>query len=432
MELLEKFKRIKRAKRIGDNRVLIDFYEEKWVFDVTKSNSLIFPEILKTNYANYSSPFDVNLEKACNGADIKSIGLLNNDKLLCFVVEKKGKYKAQETKVIFEITGKHTNIVLVDSREKIISALHIIGGNLSSREIKIGQNYTLPPKPNFTFKDDYKNDIKEFLLKEAIKKEGDKLKNFKDVKLNTLGKKIEKLQRELNNLKDPAEFMSSSRQFAKDGETIFININSIKGYEKEITLLDGEGKERVIKLIPEKTPSQVANFYYSKSKREKSKAINLHLEKDALEERLHFFKILKKRVEGAESKDLIEKLLPLKAKGKEKNQNSNVVISSVEGLKVFVGTNERGNIAVLKEAKADDIWFHIKDIPSSHLILRVDKRKVSEDAILEAAKLCVMYSTDKKDKFLVDYTQRRFVRTQEKANVLYATYKTLTVDLLEN
>ena len=93
-----------------------------------------------------------------------------------------------------------------------------------------------------------------------------------------------------------------------------------------------------------------------------------------------------------------------------------------------LGKNEKGNIELLKRAKAKDVWLHLKDIASAHVIISTDKQNLPMSVIESAAKLCVNFSVFEKSSYLVDYTARREVKVQERANVLYYNYKTLRVE----
>ena len=91
----------------------------------------------------------------------------------------------------------------------------------------------------------------------------------------------------------------------------------------------------------------------------------------------------------------------------------------------MLGKNEKGNIELLKEAKKRDIWMHIKDIPSCHVIIRTDKKSVPQSVLDFAGKICVEFSVTKKGTYLVDYTQRHNVSIKDGANVTYVDYKTM-------
>ena len=89
--------------------------------------------------------------------------------------------------------------------------------------------------------------------------------------------------------------------------------------------------------------------------------------------------------------------------------------------------NEKGNEILLKNTKKDDLWFHVRDVPSPHVIIVSNKRSISEDVIEFAAKLCVSFSKLKKGSYWVDYTLRNFVKVQQKAFVNYVNFKSINI-----
>jgi predicted ribosome quality control (RQC) complex YloA/Tae2 family protein len=93
----------------------------------------------------------------------------------------------------------------------------------------------------------------------------------------------------------------------------------------------------------------------------------------------------------------------------------------------MLGKSERGNIELLKTARARDVWLHLQGRPSAHVIIVTDKQNVPMPIIEGAAKICVDFSLFDKGDFLVDYTPRREVKIQEGANVLYNKYKTVQI-----
>ena len=112
-----------------------------------------------------------------------------------------------------------------------------------------------------------------------------------------------------------------------------------------------------------------------------------------------------------------------------KNQQpESIALFWVEGIKISLGKSERGNIELLRNARARDVWLHLKDRPSAHVIISTDKQELPRNILEAAAKLCVDFSVFEKGSYLVDYTPRREVRVQEGANVLYTNFKTLVID----
>jgi len=93
----------------------------------------------------------------------------------------------------------------------------------------------------------------------------------------------------------------------------------------------------------------------------------------------------------------------------------------------MLGRDERENIYLLKHSRASDFWFHLKDRPSSHLIVTNTKKTIPDNIIQKAASIVAKFSTDSDGNYLVDFTQRRNVKIQSKANVLYNPYNTISV-----
>ena len=62
-------------------------------------------------------------------------------------------------------------------------------------------------------------------------------------------------------------------------------------------------------------------------------------------------------------------------------------------------------------------------------VVQNTKKTLPIDVIYKAAELCVKFSTDFSGKYLVDFTQRRNVKVQNGANVLYNPYDTIDVHI---
>ena len=93
----------------------------------------------------------------------------------------------------------------------------------------------------------------------------------------------------------------------------------------------------------------------------------------------------------------------------------------------MVGRNSKENQELLKLAKSNDIWMHVRDLPGSHVIIRTDKQNLPDSLLKSAAKLCVDFTTQNPGNYEVDYTKRKFVKLNEGSNVEYDKYKTISI-----
>ncbi len=106
--------------------------------------------------------------------------------------------------------------------------------------------------------------------------------------------------------------------------------------------------------------------------------------------------------------------------------------TSPGGFKVLVGRNNISNDKLsLKTAKKDDIWFHIKDAPGSHVILSSGGSDVSNEDIVFSAEKAKYYSGKRGDAPAeVDYTSVKNLKKPAGARpgfVIYHVYKSVRV-----
>ena len=57
--------------------------------------------------------------------------------------------------------------------------------------------------------------------------------------------------------------------------------------------------------------------------------------------------------------------------------------------KIGLGKNQKENIKLLQDARANDLWMHVRNIPGSHLIVFCQKNAPKDDVIMELAKMLI-------------------------------------------
>lgn len=97
---------------------------------------------------------------------------------------------------------------------------------------------------------------------------------------------------------------------------------------------------------------------------------------------------------------------------------------TADGLTILVGKNNRQNdLVTFKQAQHNDFWFHTKDIPGSHVILRTGEQEPSLAAIETAANFAAYFSkAGQSTKVPVDYTRRRYVKKPSGAKPGFVIY----------
>ncbi|MEE1238956.1 MAG: NFACT RNA binding domain-containing protein [Acutalibacteraceae bacterium] len=126
----------------------------------------------------------------------------------------------------------------------------------------------------------------------------------------------------------------------------------------------------------------------------------------------------------------------IKQNGTRKRKNSSVPqfkeYTSVEGYKILVGKNNRQNDYLTTALSAkNDLWFHVKNIPGSHVVVMCRGGEVSDATVMKAAALAAENSkASGSSQIPVDYTPIKFVKKPNGAKpgmVIYTTNKTVYV-----
>ena len=432
---LQTFSKIHSISRVDDTIIKIVFLPHKRTqksqalfFDLTKGDSHIF---IRENFKRaklYNAPFDVILNKRFANSHINKVEVLEGNRILRFYTSANVSYKSLVSILQFEFTGRNTNCIILDENEFVLEALRHIDLSVSSRSVKVGE--VLEPLEAREFIEKPSNvgeDVVFFLEQEYERRANLRLLALKNQKLINVAKRIDKLQSKLDALEKEEELLEKADLYNLWGTLVLSNIYKIKDYQKDVHLVDFEGNE-VHVLFPKeaKTPTHGANLLFSESKKLKRKAKSLYIERDNLQSKVDFLRKLQHVIEKSNDETELGIIMPKqKQSKKERNDQRNYEVFFLDGFKIMLGKNEKGNITLLKEAKKSDIWLHIKDIPSSHVIIRTDKQNIPQHVIDFAAKICVEFSVTKKGLYLVDYTQRRNVKVGEGANVTYVDYKTL-------
>ena len=427
---LQNFRKISAIHRVSDTIVKIVFDKnDALYFNMQRSNSTIF---MCEEYARskvYNAPFDVILAKRLNRSNILHVELLNNDKIIRFKTSLASAYKEEITYFQIEFTGKYTNIIILDEHNIVLEALRHVDLFSSFREVRVGQKLLdVPPAP-FVAKEYPLEDVEEFLYGVYEKEQNAKLTNLKKQKINLLSKKLTKLQKLYAKLDSKETLEEEAKRDEHLGNLVLSNVGNIKPYTMELHLQDYDGSCVTVtlnKLYP--TPFLISEMFFTKSKKAKQKAKHLFIEEESLRSKKEHLELFINVVKEAKDIAKIELLFPKKVQNKKVKHNDSIEVFWIEGYKVQLGKNEKGNIELLKNARAKDIWLHMKERPSAHVIITTDKQNLPQNIIMAAAKLCVEFSTTSKDRFLVDYTPRREVTIQNGANVLYNKYKTIEVD----
>ncbi len=268
-----------------------------------------------------------------------------------------------------------------------------------------------------------------------IKQKSKDLVKFVNNSINRISHKIEKLEQDLKNT-------DKREKFRVNGELVQANLHKIKKGDSKITCLNYYTNEEVtISLDDKLSPVKNSERLFKKYKKLKASIphINEQIEK-ALLERKYFYQ-LEQQIDNASLKDieeikdeLIEKKY-LKGKQEKKKRNKKLNYETYHdelGIEIIVGKNNKQNEYVThKLAKHNEVWFHTKDAPGSHVLVR-SPFPLEEITIRTAAQLAAYNSKMKQSSSVaVDYLETRYIKkVPGKINsfVTYKNQKTIYID----
>lgn len=277
----------------------------------------------------------------------------------------------------------------------------------------------------------YQNKIKKQALQS---KKSNLLSIVNDLK-NKLTKKLKIAEEKIESTKDMEDLRI-------EGELLSSNLYRILPYTKEIKLLNYYTNENTtIKLDENLSPSQNVQKIFKKYNKLKNTLNSCTLQKKQLQNELNYIDTLSFEIQmQAEIEDLYEI--------EEELQNQNFIKKQTlkktsikkpylkffyKGFDIFVGKNNiQNDNLTFSVANKKDLWFHVKNAPGSHTILKVNNETVIPTDVLEfAASLAAYYSKLKNSsKVEIDFTEVKNVKKIPGAKpgmVIYENYKTIYI-----
>ena len=425
--------KLRRIQRIGDNLFKMEVNENVFYIDLSRAKSTIFTtsDILVATRL-YQAPFDKSLQKYCNNTILTNAQVDGDNRILRLFLQAQNHYKTSETILQMEFTGRNTNLILLDSRSVVLDALHHITKEQSFREVRISKPLIALPQPQkIPAQHDKKIELFR-VFQENYKELNAKTLQSKIHKSQTLiTQKIKRLNQILHSLENKENLESQSKQESSLGQLIVRNLYlhpHFKGTHLEL--------EGINVSLPKKAQnlSAAAQIFFENAKKLNKRAQNIHLQEQNLSEKIAFYENLLKMIQNVTNLSDLEilnsnlhsdRLQNSKKSSKQKQEVKPYESFFVEGFKVSFGKNESENLALLKDAKSDDVWLHIRDVPSSHCIIHCGKAKISDIILYKVAEILVGLRQDSYAHYTIDYTRRKFVKLIQGANVIYGKEQTL-------
>ena len=266
-----------------------------------------------------------------------------------------------------------------------------------------------------------------------VQQKKDHLKKVIDKEMLKLEKRFDLNQKKIKDFEDGEKYRIM-------GDLLTANLYQIKQGKEALVqnYYSPEQEEIIIKMEENLTPNQNAQKYYKKYNKAKSGADYAKIQMDHISEEMSYLDSILTSIDSAQDlktldeiqkemveEDYLKKDLKEK-KGKKKDKEVVLDKSEFMGFDIYVGHNNKQNdYLTMKFASSSDLWFHVKDIPGSHVLVRNPNREEIPEEVIEKAALLAAKNSKGKNATIVpvDYTMKKHVKKPKGSKPGFVTYE---------
>ncbi len=456
---------LRRIKMPSKRAFLFEFYrkEPKYLYIDLSSNN---PHLrLSENLENISdSPFTNNLKRLFLNAKLIDIIQFKKDRIIKFVFIISDPFLGDiKRELILEIMGRNSNLIITE--DNIIVDAYLKRFNDAHRSILPKLKYEPFPtlKEIFKFENLHKYtsskdlfnssmgfsmDLASFVYNHKIDIDSEPLKPVKyennkfhafDLRLenptyyeslSSLLKDVYKKKESINPLyKLLTKELKNKENKLKNLE---IDLEENKNYNKFKELADliySSGLDLNSKMTEylgnpldyELSLNENAQKLYKVYKKKKISLDHLEREISLTKEEINYYHDLISNFDNLDLDDLKLELNNKPTRNKKDTKKSHYIYCG-DGYKIHVGkSNYQNEYITHKLANPEDLWFHVKDYPGSHVVLQGN---VNDEAIKKAAYFAAKGSPLKDtSNVLVIYTKVKYVKKIKGKKGFYVSYK---------
>lgn len=396
------------------------------------------------------SPFISHLRSKLSNAFLENVEKVADERILKFKFSAKNDVgQIQIYQLIVQLTGRSSNLFLLDANEFILDALRENSGDgqeiadkyqppTTSSERR--ETFDVFPQGDFpTLSEALDAHFKEIEAENVFRSKANSAKS-------KLKKEISKRKRLVKNLQGDLKNHGDAETWKRFGDLLLANVATAQRAGDKISVIDYFDENiPTIEIEVDKNDSITAaaeKFFkkYTKARNAKEEIskrlaeVNAELEKFQLQNEKLDAAITEKDLEFVEQIAGREKKKE-KRKGKSgKDFTGAREFTSSDGFEILVGKRSKDNdYLTFRVANSLDLWLHAADYPGSHVIVKNPNRiEIPQKTLLEAAELAAFYSKAKEQtKVAVHYTQKKFVNKPKGAIpglVSLASFKTILVE----
>lgn len=268
---------------------------------------------------------------------------------------------------------------------------------------------------------------------------------------------IERCQRKLDEQNETIRKNSDFEKYRIEGELLTANLYLVKPGMTELTVdnyYTDPVSRTTIKLDENIAPNVLAQKLFKKYRKGKSSVEQAASHAAETQAELDYLYNVRQALSTCTTdEEITEVRIELKEQGyikfggekkqghkgasKKLKPSKPLKFVSSDGYEILVGKNNLQNDTLTtKTASPADMWLHVRNVPGSHVIIRVasveGRHEIPDSTILEAASLAAFYSSLSSSPLVdVDYTTAKNVKKISGARpgmVNYYNYKTVRIE----
>jgi predicted ribosome quality control (RQC) complex YloA/Tae2 family protein len=444
---------------LGRSRFAIDFRGDDGAYLLISANPsqprlfLIKRQIKDLNKESGTpNNFVSVLRKVLTHAVLCKVEKLDGERIVLFLFEARDEAGLDISyRLVVQLTGRSSNVFLVDSNSVIVDSLRNTSGPGQSK----GQKYEQPPPS-----DQQNQDIQAAFdptgfnsLSEALDthyKTQDDARAFRqkaDSALAVVRQDLKKRRRLAKKLLADLKGHGEPGKWKRLGDLVNANIATAVRHEDIVTLIDyfDENLPEIELEIDRHTSlTDAADKYFKKYTKARNAKIEIEKRLIEVDAEIKTLEARLGKIESAAASNDPDQLLPYlpapkstkkvnKSSGKQNVSKYAREYISSDGYSILVGKRSKDNDHLtFRIARSLDVWLHAADYPGSHVVIRRKGREeIPQSTVVEAAQLAAFYSKAKNEgKAAVRYAERKFVNKQKGAApglVSLASFKTILV-----
>lgn len=272
------------------------------------------------------------------------------------------------------------------------------------------------------------SELLEYFYKEI---KNDVFSNNEQIYLkNHINKEIERIKNKINKQKNELEIANDDLKYEKIGNLLLSYIYLCKKGDNKIVVDNFyDNNNRItISLDPLLTPEQNAKHFFKKYQKAKRAITFINNQLNISNNQLNYYECLLNQLQISKINDLMEIYdeLQIKSKVTKRPKKAKPNITTYITLNddyIFVGKNNiQNNYLTNTFAKKTDYFFHVQNVPGSHVILRTEN--LTDDLIYLTACIASYYSSySESTNVCVDYTIVKNVKRIPEQEGSFVTYK---------